>query len=262
MSLDAFRQRRSVKRAGIVLVSLVSFLLVWSLLSQLQPGNLPSPSVLFSQMWVVLEEPGPRRYTGYHHLEMSLRRVGVTLTASLLLSTVVGALMGMNREAETIGAAWLPVSLTLPDVVVVLVAMIILGFDGQAIIVAITITATPFGVVNVWQGTKALDTGLLEMARSFDSSRYLVTRYILLPHLLSYLFASTRYMLGMIWKLVLVGEAFGTTDGIGAIVRFWFNQGGVTEILSYVSLFVFVMFGIEYGVLRPLELRASAWRGE
>jgi len=150
--------------------------------------------------------------------------------------------------------------MTVPDVVVILLAMIIFGFSGTSIIFAVIFTVTPFGVVNIWEGMSALDADLLEMSESFESSKSLKFRYIYLPHLFSYIFASTRYMLGMIWKIVLVGEAFGTQEGVGAIVRFWFSQGRITPILAYLVIFVFITLFIEFGIFKPLESRLFAWR--
>lgn len=256
------RIRKQILRGGVIVASVAAFVLLWHVGSLAFPRQLPAPYEVTVRAVELVSEPGPRGYTGLDHLGVSLRRVFIVLGVSMLLSVVIGVLMGISSTAESVIGTWLPFAMTSPDVVVILIVMIILGFDGQSIIAAVIFTATPFGVVNMWGGMRDIDADLIEMARAFDSSSALIWRYIYLPHLLSYLFASARYMLGMIWKIVLVGEAFGTSSGMGAIIRFWFNQGEITPILSYLAMFIVVMFVIEYGVLKPLEFRLFAWRDE
>ncbi len=254
------RVRTRLARAGVMGFSVVSFVLLWHVGSLFLPRALPAPLETVTTSFELLSEPGPRGNTGLTHLWVSLRRVLVILGISLVLSVVIGVLMGLYTDAEKLVSPWLPITMTAPDVVVILIVMILLGFDGRSIMLAVVFTATPFGVVNMWEGMKDIDANLIEMANAFDSSDFLIWRYVFIPHLFSYIFASSRYMLGMIWKIVLVGEAFGTNDGMGAIIRFWFNQGQITPIVSYLLLFVVTIFAIEYLILKPLEYRLFAWR--
>ncbi len=260
MNLIGYNRRRLFQKAVITVASMLAFLLLWHLGSLVVTRNLPAPLATFELAAELLQEPGPRLNTGFDHLRISLVRVGIVLGASILLSIVIGVLMGVSATIEKVVSMWLPLWMTAPDVVVILIVMIILGFEGQAIIIAVIFTATPFGIVNIWSGIQDLDNNLLEMARAHDSSNRLVWQYIYVPHLMSYIFASTRYMIGLAWKVVLVGEAFGTTDGMGAIIRYWFNQGDVGPVLAYLMLFVVVMLFIEYGIFKTLERRLFDWR--
>lgn len=257
---ELLQHRPQVKSVLIVAVSILMFFGLWQVTSMVLPRMLPSPLVVLEATARILTEEGPRGNTGIDHLWISLRRTLIVLVVSLSISIVVGVLMGFYPQFESVVSTWLPFWMTSPDVVVILLVMIILGFTGTSIVLAVIITATPFGIVNMWQGTKDLDAELLEMAEAFDSDNVLVWRFIYIPYLFSYIFASSRYMLGMTWKVVLVGEAFATSTGMGAIIRFWFSLGRVTEILAYLSLFVVVIFVIEYLVYKPIQNRLFAWR--
>ncbi len=250
-----------VARVGVMGISILSFVVLWHVGSLYLPRAVPAPFETVATSIELLSEPGPRGNTGLTHLSVSLQRVLIILAVSLVLSVVLGVLMGLSSNMEKLTSPWLPITMTAPDVVVILIVMIMLGFSGQSIILAVIFTATPFGVVNMWQGMKDIDANLIEMANSFESSNFLVWRHIFIPHLSSYILASSRYMLAMIWKIVLVGEAFGTNDGMGAIIRFWFNQGQITPIVSYLLLFVVTIFVIEYLILKPIEYKLFTWRG-
>ncbi len=257
---ESIRHRPQLESVLIVTVSLLVFLGLWQAGSVRLPRMLPSPVVVFETTVEILTAEGPRGNTGVEHLWVSLRRSLFVLGVSLTISIAVGVMMGINSHVESVVSTWLPFWMTSPDVVVILLVMIIVGFTGTSIVIAVIITVTPFGIVNMWQGTKDLDPELLEMARAFDSDSSLVWRYIYVPHLFSYIFASSRYMLGMTWKVVLVGEAFGTSTGMGAIIRFWYSVGAVAEILAYLSLFVVVIFVIEYLIYSPIQSWLFAWR--
>lgn len=248
------------KNASIVVASVVTFLLVWHLGSIAIARNLPSPLETVTMTLQLVGEPGPYGRTGFNDLLISLRRVAIILGVSMGISIIAGVLMGFSDPFRDVMSAWLPLWMTLPDVVIILIAMVLLGFEGQTIIIAVIFGVVPFGILNIWSGIEEIDNHLLEMADSFQVGSRLRWQHIYIPHLFPYLFSSARYMIGLSWKIVLVGEAIGTNSGLGSMIRFWFNQGEVTPILAYLLLFVGVMLILEYGVFKLLERRVFAWR--
>ena len=72
--------------------------------------------------------------------------------------------------------------------------------------------------------------------------------------------AATRGGLALIWKIVLVVELLGRSDGIGFQLHMAFQVFDVASILAYSLAFIAVVQLIELALLQPLERRASAWR--
>jgi len=64
----------------------------------------------------------------------------------------------------------------------------------------------------------------------------------------------------MTWKVAVIAEVFGISNGVGSRVRFWFLQGNIAEVLAYSVLFIGVVLVIEYLILSPIQKRAFAWR--
>jgi len=248
------------QRFLVPILSSVVFIALWVLGSQLNPSMFPPPLEVAQLTVEIATAPGPDGESGLFHLWVSLRRVFVIVILALVLSVIIGVLMGLHTTIEAPFRTVLPGWMTIPDVVGILFAMILIGYTDLAVIVVVTFLATPFGIVNVWQGMKNVDTDLVEMATTFRAEERLLWRHIYLPTLLPYLFSSGRYLLGMIWKVVLLAEVFGVPNGIGAMVRFWYNQGNITYLLAYFMLFVATVFVIEYLLLAQLEKRAFAWR--
>jgi NitT/TauT family transport system permease protein len=63
-----------------------------------------------------------------------------------------------------------------------------------------------------------------------------------------------------VWKIVLVVELLGRSDGVGFMLHLFFQLFDVAGILAYTIAFVAVVLLLELGVFQPWERRASAWR--
>ncbi|MEF8840491.1 MAG: ABC transporter permease subunit [Haloarculaceae archaeon] len=250
-----------MRRALRVLATVLVLLAAWQVGSLLfGPGLLPSPLRVAARLAEVLAGTGPRDRGALYHLGRSFLRVAVVSVLGLVLSTALGLAMGVDDRVERLVAVWLPLWMTVPTLVVVLVSMVLLDFSEWAVVVGVTFVATPFATANVWEGARAVDPALLEMGRAFDVDRWVVLREVYLPATLPQVVGSFRYLLGMVWKVVVLAETFGLENGLGAMFRFWFNQGDVTAVLAYLSLFVVVMVTLQYG-LRAASDRLFAWRG-
>jgi len=250
-----------MRRQLRVLVTVLGLLAAWqggALL--LGPGLLPSPLRVAARLAEVVTAGGPRERSALCHLGRSLLRVAVVSVLGLVLSTALGLAMGVDDRAERVVAVWLPLWMTVPTLVVVLVSMVLLDFGEWAVVVGVTFVTTPFATANVWEGARAVDPALVEMARAFDAGRWTVIREVYLPATLPQVVGGLRYLLGMVWKVVVLAETFGLENGLGAMFRFWFNQGDVTSILAYLSLFVLVMVALQYGLGAAAD-RLFTWRG-
>jgi NitT/TauT family transport system permease protein len=82
----------------------------------------------------------------------------------------------------------------------------------------------------------------------------------MMPQLTPYVFAAARSGLALIWKIVLVVELLGRSNGVGFQIQIYFQLFDVTMILAYTLAFILVVQAIEWGVLRPLQLWTTQWR--
>ena len=150
--------------------------------------------------------------------------------------------------------------LTMPTILMVFLAVMWFGFSEAGGLVAVMAVVTPYVAVNMFEGTKAMDKSLIDMAVTFKARRYLLLRKIYLPQLMPYIFSAFRYAFGMTWKIVALAETFGLKFGIGYMFFFWFEQFDMTQVLAWIIMFVVLMLVLEHGVFARLETRAFAWR--
>jgi NitT/TauT family transport system permease protein len=98
------------------------------------------------------------------------------------------------------------------------------------------------------------------MAEVFRVTHWRRFRYVVVPQLVPFLLVATRSGLALVWKIVLVVELLGRSDGIGFQLQLYFQLFDVPRILAYALAFIAVVQLIEWGVLQPLEHRALRWR--
>ena len=101
---------------------------------------------------------------------------------------------------------------------------------------------------------------LMEMAETYRFGRAKTLRHVILPQLQPYIAAAGRSGLSLIWKIVLVVEFLGRSNGVGFQIYLYFQSFDVRAILAYTLVFVGVMLAIEFALVQPLEKRADRWR--
>ncbi|WP_418282861.1 ABC transporter permease [Halorubrum sp. DTA98] len=249
-----------MNRTSRIAVSIAGVLVAWTLLSLYDARMFPPPLTVAELIVEFTVDGDIDGNSALYHLWVTFGRVLLATALALTLAVAIGIAMKANDRVARVFEAWLPVWMTPPDVVVILIVMVIVGFNSQAVVLSVAFVYTPFALVTIWQGIQDLDPNLVEMGRAFEADRSLIWRYVYVPHLLSYVFASLRYLFGMTWKVAVIAEVFGISNGVGARVRFWFLQGNIAEVLAYAVLFIGVVLVIEYLVLSPIQQRAFSWR--
>jgi len=252
----------SLKHFGLRTISIVGLILLWwaSAKAMRDPEVLPGPLAIAQAIVKDLHTPGPEGESAYYDIGITLARIFVAFIASIVAGIGIGLAMGLNRLFERSLLALIPLMLTMPTILMVFLAIMWFGFSEAGSLIAVMAVVTPFVAVNIYEGTKAMDKSLFEMAVTFNASRYLLLRHVYLPQLMPYIFSAFRYAFGQTWKIVALAETFGLKFGIGYMFFFWFQQFDIKQTLAWIMMFVILMLALEYGVFARLESRAFAWR--
>ena len=170
----------------------------------------------------------------------------------------MGQMPALNRALDP----WLIVLLNLPALVIIILAYVWFGLSEATAIGAVALNKIPNVVVTLREGARALDPGLDEMARAYRLSPVSKFRNVTLPQLQPYFAAASRSGISLIWKIVLVVELLGRSNGVGFELYLNFQLFNVTAILGYTLAFVAVMLAIEYLLVQPLERYSTRWRNK
>jgi len=238
------------------ILSLVSLLLVWLILSLVFPPTIvPGPVPVVKAM-----AENVASGQAFYHLYKTLLRVGFGLLLTMILGMAAGTLMGLSRTGEIFLESWVMAALTLPAIVNSIICLLWLGLNDRAAIVAIGSAAFPAVGISIWQGIKGIDTQLVAMGQAFHLERSAIVRKIIFPQLLPEMLASMRYALGICWKICTTVELIGMSSGVGYQLNYWFGLFSMAQVFAWTLLFLLVMFVIEYAVFKPVEKRLTRWR--
>jgi NitT/TauT family transport system permease protein len=129
-----------------------------------------------------------------------------------------------------------------------------------AAVLAVALNKFPNTVVTVREGARALDSGLEEMATVFAMPWQTRIKHVMVPQLAPYIAAATRSGLSLVWKIVLVVELLGRSNGVGFEIGSAFQLFDVALLLAYALPFVGIMLAIETFLVQPFERHVSRWR--
>ncbi|MHA7060543.1 ABC transporter permease [Azospirillum argentinense] len=237
-------------------LSLALLVGLWAVAADLAASrSLPGPAAVLS---VLVREAADGAL--FHHLGITLARMAAAFVIAMSIGSALGILLGRSATADRLFGLWLTVFLNIPALVVIVLAYVWFGLTEAAAVGAVAVNKIPNVVVVLREGTRAIDEQYVEMARTFRMARSDVLRHVLLPQLTPYFAAAARSGLALIWKIVLVVELLGRSDGVGFQIHLYFQMFDVAGILAYTVAFVAVVQLLELCVLQPVEHRLTRWR--
>jgi NitT/TauT family transport system permease protein len=197
----------------------------------------------------------------------ALRQIGITLgrilagfSVAFVISLVVGIAAARSVMFRRFCDPAIILGLTVPGLVWALLCVIWFGVGLTTPIVAIALGIGPVMVLHVLQGMKAVDSEIVEMAHVFKLSTRDKLVHIWIPSLIPHLIGGARVGLSLGWKVIVLVELFGLSNGVGYQLNSEFSSQNVAGVLAWTIVFWAVMVVIEYGVLQSLERASSKWR--
>ena len=243
---------------GLVTVpaSLLALVLLWALLAVFtDPEILPPPLA-------VLALAAEEWHSGdlLFHLGATLGRVLAAFILAMAIGAAIGIALGLSGKANRAFDPWLIVALNIPALVTIVLCYLWFGLTEVAAIAAVAVNKIPNVAVTLREGARALDRELAEMARLYRFGPAATLRHVILPQLAPFMTAAARSGIALIWKIVLVVELLGRSNGVGFQIHLYFQLFEIGRIFVYAIAFILVMQAVELGVLQPWERHASRWR--
>jgi NitT/TauT family transport system permease protein len=246
-----------VSRGTATLLSIAALIATWALGAWVvgDVTVLPYPWEVAAIMW---KEAASGKL--WFHLSATLARVIAAYILAMCIGSVLGLVLGRNDSLNTWLDPWVLVFLNLPALVAIVLCYLWIGLNEVAAITAVAVNKIPMVTVMIREGARALDPALDDMARVFRMDRMASWRHVIAPQLAPHFASASRAGVALIWKIVLVVEFLGRSNGIGFQIHLYFSLFEVGYVLAYAISFVLVMLAVEFVILQPVEKRASRWR--
>ena len=217
----------------------------------------------------VLPDPWQVTLTLYDHavngsllfdLGITLWRVIVAFIFAMLAGCAIGIVMGLRGRLDVLFDGWLILLLNIPALVTIVLCYVWFGLGEAAAILAVALNKFPNVVVTLREGTRAVDRDLLQVAEVFRLDRRTTFFRFFLPQLYPYIMVAARSGIALIWKIVLVVELLGRSNGIGFQISIFFQLFDIAGIMAYTLAFVIVMLFVEIALVGPMDRYVTRWR--
>ena len=249
-------ERIRIGRVGWSLGSLAVLVAIWEVAALIAASRyLPGPLTVVE---VMVREAQAGELWG--NIAATLLRVAFSFVIAMFIGSAIGLALGRYPGADRFFDSWLIFFLNLPALVIIVLCYIWFGLTEVAAVTAVAINKIPNVAVTMREGARSLSKDLEEMAQVYRLGPWKTLCHVTVPQLAPFFAASARSGLALVWKIVLVVEAFGRSDGVGYQLNIAFQLFDVPMILAYALAFIVVVQIIEMVILQPLMARANKWR--
>jgi NitT/TauT family transport system permease protein len=244
-------------RAGLyIVVSLCLLALVWQAVSSLVGADvLPGPI----ESILAVEQSHREGYL-WSDIGITAFRIAGAFLIALSAALVIGALLGRSRLAERLFGPWVTICASIPSLVVIVIIYLSVGVNDHAAMIGTALIVAPPMIFAVWDGIRAINPELQEMARAFAVPKFTILRRVILPQTTPFIFTAARTGLSLTWRLMIFVELLGRSSGVGYRIQYFYNLVDMKRVVAAALPFIALMLLFEFCVLRPLERWAFRWR--
>lgn len=145
-----------------------------------------------------------------------------------------------------------------PMVALVPLLVLWLGIHVQAKVVIVLLFAIFPILINTYQGVKNVDPGLLEVAKSFNTTERRMWFDVLFPSAIPYIAAGIRLAIGRALVGMVIAEFYTAISGLGYMVTRYAHIFQMDKTL--VPVILLMVMGVTFSaVLKYVEARIAPW---
>jgi NitT/TauT family transport system permease protein len=233
---------------GAVALALLGW---WAAARRLPEFILPGPFPVFRRLLELFVTPA--------FLQDALTSTWRVLLSIVLALVIGGALAflahGVPALEGIVDRRIKPVLNSFPSIGWAILAAIWFNPGSFGVIFVETAILIPFCLINIAEGLRNIDRELMEMGQSFTRRRMRLLWRLTFPLLVPYGLSAVRIAYGVAWKIALVAELLGATNGLGYLMLRAQTAADSTTFLATCFAIVLIFVAGERLVIVPLERR-------
>lgn len=195
----------------------------------------------------------------FSQIGITVWRIALGFILAFVLALIIGISSARFDPVRVFFEPAILLGLTVPGLVWALLCVIWFGVSLATPVVSIALGITPALVLSVVQGIRAVDPDIIEMAHVYRLSRRTRLQKIWLPSLVPTLLSGGRVAFSLAWKVIVLVEIFGLSDGVGYQINSEFSMQNVEGVIAWTLVFWLGMLVLEYAVFQVLDRRLTRW---
>ena len=212
--------------------------------------------VLRLQEWVF---EGTSEGPLWFHLWVTMEESLLGFFSGSIAGIIAGIALGRNKMLADVFSIYIKVINSIPRVVLAPIFIMIFGL-GLTSKVALSFVMVFFVVFsNAFQGVVEADRNLLANAQILGAKGWQLTRSVVIPSAMSWIFASLHVSFGFAIVGAIVGEFVGARYGIGLLINVAKGSFDAAGMYAAIVIIMVVALAAEYAMTR-VENRLAKWR--
>jgi NitT/TauT family transport system permease protein len=195
----------------------------------------------------------------WYHLWVTMEESLIGFFTGSIAGVLIGIALGRNRMAADVFSVYIKVINSIPRVVLAPIFILLFGL-GLASKVALSFVMVFFVVFsNAFQGVREADRAMIANAQILGASPWQLTRSVIVPSAMSWIFASLHVSFGFAIVGAIVGEFVGARYGIGLLINI--AKGSFDSAGMYAAIVIIMMVALVAEFAMTLvENRLAKWR--
>lgn len=210
------REREARIQQVLTIASPLALLALWEILARvglLDTRFFSSPSRVLVTLWDLI-------VTGvlWHHLSISLVRIALGLLAGAIPGIAIGLTMGLFPLVRAALQPLVSAIFPIPKLALLPLILLVFGLGEASKIVIIAIGVFFPVLINTAAGVSNIPPIYLDVAKSYEASRWHFYTTVALPGALPVIFSGLEIALSVSLLLIVAAEFVGADAGIGYMV--------------------------------------------
>lgn len=195
------------------------------------------------------------------HVAITLGRLALAIVFSLLAGVFIGLMMGISKKAGPYLKSLVIIDTGIPALSWMLIAVFWFKDPESRIFFILTVILLPFYALNVYEGLRAIPRDWVDMMESFRPSRWQMMRYLIVPHIVPYVFMTTKSVIGYAIRMVIFAELVASAVGIGSRMSFAQSTFRIDQVMAWTFLLVILNLVLQW-LANLAEKHLLKWRAE
>jgi NitT/TauT family transport system permease protein len=172
---------------------------------------------------------------------------------------VAGLILGRSDRLSAIFQPFITAVNSIPRIALAPIIVLAFGIGDMSKVVTSWIVVVFLVFFNTFEGARSIDEGFINVARLLGANEWQITRTVVIPSTMAWVFASLSPAISFALIGVIVGEFIGAERGIGRLIIESEARGEASGMM--VAVIVLMLVGVMLSALiRRLQAYLLRWR--
>ena len=180
----------------------------------------------------------------FNHIWVTIYETIISFTLATVIGTLIAIIFWYNDILYRVLEPYLTIINSLPKVALGPIIIIIFGSNMNSIIIMALLISLIVTISNVYNGFVNTDGNKIKLLRSFNSSKYQILKYLIIPSNYHVIINSLKINVSMSLIGVIMGEFLVSKEGIGYLI----NYGSQVFNLNLVFGGIIILLIVSYAM--------------